>query len=230
MGLLRMAARTAVVAGTATAVHGRVQRRQAAKYDEQDQQQYAQEPAGRAAGAGAGGRLDRTAPEPGGTAHPGRTHRRGVRSSQGQDPRNLTDAEAQRGTSLNSRPSATRSSSNTSPHDGDSPFRMGQLRVRWVQARGMSPALFGHGHLVTHRRGPMRLHTTPPAGPCRARRPCRVHSTFAGRRGPERTTRPAVVRRCPTRSKMLTACSRHAPDLAGTRWDGCRWGRGKPAS
>jgi hypothetical protein len=43
MGLLRMAARTAVVAGTATAVHGRVQRRQAAKWDEQDQQQYAQE-------------------------------------------------------------------------------------------------------------------------------------------------------------------------------------------
>jgi transcription initiation factor TFIID subunit TAF12 len=38
-----MAARTAVVAGTATAVHGRVQRRQAAKYDQQDQQQYAQE-------------------------------------------------------------------------------------------------------------------------------------------------------------------------------------------
>ena len=39
-----MAARTAVVAGTATAVHGRVQRRQAAKWDQQDQQQYAQEP------------------------------------------------------------------------------------------------------------------------------------------------------------------------------------------
>jgi hypothetical protein len=39
-----MAARTAVVAGTATAVAGRVQRRQAAKWDEQDQQQYAQEP------------------------------------------------------------------------------------------------------------------------------------------------------------------------------------------
>jgi hypothetical protein len=34
-----MAARTAVVAGTATAVHGRVQRRQANKWDEQDQQQ-----------------------------------------------------------------------------------------------------------------------------------------------------------------------------------------------
>jgi membrane protease subunit (stomatin/prohibitin family) len=43
MGLLRMAARTAVVAGTATAVSGRVQRRQAARYDEQDAQQYEQE-------------------------------------------------------------------------------------------------------------------------------------------------------------------------------------------
>ena len=45
MGLLRMAARTAVVAGTATAVSGRVARRQAARYDEQEpQQQYAPEP------------------------------------------------------------------------------------------------------------------------------------------------------------------------------------------
>jgi hypothetical protein len=43
MGLLRMAARTAVVAGTATAVSGRVQRRQAARWDEQDAQQYEQE-------------------------------------------------------------------------------------------------------------------------------------------------------------------------------------------
>ena len=43
MGLLRMAARTAVVAGTATAVSGRVQRRQAAKYDQQDAEQYAQQ-------------------------------------------------------------------------------------------------------------------------------------------------------------------------------------------
>ena len=43
MGLLRMAARTAVVAGTATAVSGRVQRRQAAKWDEQDEQQYQEE-------------------------------------------------------------------------------------------------------------------------------------------------------------------------------------------
>jgi hypothetical protein len=39
MGLVRMAARTAVVAGTATAVSGRVQRRQAARYDEEDAQQ-----------------------------------------------------------------------------------------------------------------------------------------------------------------------------------------------
>jgi hypothetical protein len=38
-----MAARTAVVAGTATAVSGRVQRRQAARYDEQDAQQYDQQ-------------------------------------------------------------------------------------------------------------------------------------------------------------------------------------------
>jgi hypothetical protein len=43
MGLLRMAARTAVVAGTATAVSGRVQRRQAARWDQQDQQQYEQQ-------------------------------------------------------------------------------------------------------------------------------------------------------------------------------------------
>jgi len=55
MGLVRMAARTAVVAGTATAVSGRVQRRQAARWeqeqdaqayrDQQQQQQYAPPPA-----------------------------------------------------------------------------------------------------------------------------------------------------------------------------------------
>jgi Short C-terminal domain len=42
MGLVRMAARTAVVAGTATAVSGRVQRRQAAKWDQQEYEQQAQ--------------------------------------------------------------------------------------------------------------------------------------------------------------------------------------------
>lgn len=41
MGLVRMAARTAVVAGTATAVSGRVARRQAARYDEPAEPQQA---------------------------------------------------------------------------------------------------------------------------------------------------------------------------------------------
>jgi hypothetical protein len=44
MGLLRMATRTAVVAGTATAVSGRVARRQSARYDQkaaEEQQQAA---------------------------------------------------------------------------------------------------------------------------------------------------------------------------------------------
>jgi membrane protease subunit (stomatin/prohibitin family) len=43
MGLLRMAARTAVVAGTATAVSGRVHHRQAQRYADQDAQQYAEQ-------------------------------------------------------------------------------------------------------------------------------------------------------------------------------------------
>jgi Short C-terminal domain len=41
MGLLRMAARTAVVAGTATAVSGRVARRQARKYDQPAEEEQA---------------------------------------------------------------------------------------------------------------------------------------------------------------------------------------------
>jgi hypothetical protein len=43
MGLLRMAARTAVVAGTATAVSGRVQRRQSERWEQEDAQQYQQQ-------------------------------------------------------------------------------------------------------------------------------------------------------------------------------------------
>jgi hypothetical protein len=43
MGLLRMATRTAVVAGTATAVSGRVAHRQAARYAQDDAQQYQQQ-------------------------------------------------------------------------------------------------------------------------------------------------------------------------------------------
>jgi Short C-terminal domain len=42
MGLVRGMARTAVVAGTATAVSNRVSRRQAARWGAQEQQQYAQ--------------------------------------------------------------------------------------------------------------------------------------------------------------------------------------------
>ncbi len=45
MGLLRGVARTAVVAGTATAVSNRVSRRQANRWAEQEQYQYAQQPA-----------------------------------------------------------------------------------------------------------------------------------------------------------------------------------------
>ena len=59
MGLLRMAARTAVVAGTATAVSGRVARRQAAKYDQP--------------GAAAAGR-SRAAARPAPLRPPGRGH------------------------------------------------------------------------------------------------------------------------------------------------------------
>ena len=43
MGLLRMATRTAVVAGTATAVSGRVARRQSARYDQKAAEQQAAE-------------------------------------------------------------------------------------------------------------------------------------------------------------------------------------------
>ena len=43
MGLVRMAARTAVVAGTATAVSGRVARRQSARWEQEDAQQYQQQ-------------------------------------------------------------------------------------------------------------------------------------------------------------------------------------------
>ena len=42
-GIARGVARTAVVAGTATAVSGRVHRRQEAKFAQQDQQEYAQQ-------------------------------------------------------------------------------------------------------------------------------------------------------------------------------------------
>jgi hypothetical protein len=53
-GLVRGVARTAVVAGTATAVSGRVQRRQQARWAQQDAQQY-QPPPSQAAPPPAGG-------------------------------------------------------------------------------------------------------------------------------------------------------------------------------
>jgi hypothetical protein len=43
-GLFRGVARTAVIAGTATAVSNRVSRRQANRWAQQEEQQYAQEP------------------------------------------------------------------------------------------------------------------------------------------------------------------------------------------
>ena len=51
MGLLRMAARTAVVAGTASAVAGAVQHRQQQKYAAQDQAAYDQQVAAQQAAA-----------------------------------------------------------------------------------------------------------------------------------------------------------------------------------
>ena len=77
MGLLRMAARTAVVAGTATAVSGRVQRRQAARYDQQDAQQYAQQQQYAPAAAPSPAEDDATAQlqKLAAAAHPGRAHR-----------------------------------------------------------------------------------------------------------------------------------------------------------
>ena len=60
MGLMRMAARTAVVAGTATAVSGRVAHRQNEKYAAQEQEQYAQQQAAMAAAAPAAAPVDDT--------------------------------------------------------------------------------------------------------------------------------------------------------------------------
>ena len=58
-GLLRGMARTAVVAGTASAVSGRVHRRQEQRWGEQEEQQYASQtpvaPAPAAPAAGGGG-------------------------------------------------------------------------------------------------------------------------------------------------------------------------------
>ena len=52
-GLMRGVARTAVIAGTATAVSNRVSRRQAGRWAEQDQQQYQEQAVPGAAACGA---------------------------------------------------------------------------------------------------------------------------------------------------------------------------------
>ena len=62
MGLLRGVARTAVVAGTASAVSGRVQRRQAERYADRDAQIYEQR--GQAYAAGAANYQQQAAPPP----------------------------------------------------------------------------------------------------------------------------------------------------------------------
>ena len=62
-GLMRGVARTAVVAGTATAVSNRVSRRQANRWSGQEEQQYAQQQQYAATGPGAGTRLPRPAPD-----------------------------------------------------------------------------------------------------------------------------------------------------------------------
>ncbi len=62
MGLLRMAARTAVVAGTATAVSGRVAHRQNEQWAAQDQAAYDQQQASYDSGAQA--QAQQAAPDP----------------------------------------------------------------------------------------------------------------------------------------------------------------------
>ena len=100
MGLLRMAARTAVVAGTATAVSGRVAHRQNEKYAAQDQAAYDQQQAAYdAAQQAAAARRPRPrircrAPEAGDAPRAGCAHRRGVHGRQGQGARALSSRRA----------------------------------------------------------------------------------------------------------------------------------------
>ena len=136
MGLLRMAARTAVVAGIATAARPR-----ATSSGQQGpvahQQQYAQEPQDAQQAPPAPEDADSTAQ----LQNPAALHTQGAhRDESSQQPRPRSsesdrDAEAQRGTSPTLQVLGYQVILEHSPHDGDSPFRMGQFRVRWVQAR-----------------------------------------------------------------------------------------------
>ena len=99
-GLLRGVARTAVIAGTATAVSNRVSRRQATRWSQQgtnpyDQPAYA-EPAprgGAAATAAAAARPDRAADEARRPQGPGHPHGGGVRDAEGT-PARLTNSSS----------------------------------------------------------------------------------------------------------------------------------------
>ena len=115
-GLLRGVARTAVVAGTASAVSGRVQRRQAEKYAGRDAQiaadrsqayeqdmaeqapppQYAQAPPPPPAPARTAGRRRRPAARARPAARRRHPHRGGVRGPEGQGPR-LSTTRARQG-------------------------------------------------------------------------------------------------------------------------------------
>ena len=93
MGLVRMAARTAVVAGTATAVSGRVARRQNARWAEDDQAAYDAADGAAAGPAGSPrGRQDGGIAEPGPAPQPGSAHGRGVRRGEGETAGNLAPA------------------------------------------------------------------------------------------------------------------------------------------
>ena len=95
-GLLRGVARTAVIAGTATAVSNRVSRRQAGRWADQDatagNQQHAEPPRRRRPrrAAAVDGRQARPAQAARRAEDLRRAHRRRVRSPEGEDPGRLT--------------------------------------------------------------------------------------------------------------------------------------------
>ena len=106
MGLIRGVARTAAIAGTATAVSNRVSRRQANKWAAQDEQQAAEQDQAETSQqqAPAQEATSSASPQhrPGRHAHPASeawrakgirsVDRRGVRGPEGKDPRQLTSS------------------------------------------------------------------------------------------------------------------------------------------
>ena len=87
MPLLRGIARTAAIAGTATAVSNRVSRRQQNRWAQQEDQQYAQQQQyAAAATAGTGSRPHRAAEGSRRAQITGDPHRGRVRGPEGEDP------------------------------------------------------------------------------------------------------------------------------------------------